>query len=148
MQNKAQVIASHLEADGIAYPDFVRRYAFTYADMTSKVYGVPVPAGSLVLSVRFLVTTAFVGGGNEDLKVGDADNDANWLGTADLAATQYSFGNSIAAGETNAPGKYYSAKSYIIVTAISDAALTAGAGVLEVVYAGYGTGPEREQVTP
>ena len=148
MYNPEQVAATHLEADGLGYGDFVKRYAFTYADMISKVFGVPFDAGSLVVSVRFLVTVAFEGGGAEDLSVGDSAGAANWLGTNDLAATQYSFGNSIAGGETNAPGKYYSAKDYIIVTATSTGALTAGAGILEVVYSGYGTGPAREQVTP
>ena len=148
MQNKAQVAAAHLEADGIGYGDFAKRYTFSYADMTSKVYGAPVDAGSLIVSVRFLVTVAFAGGGNEDLAVGDSAGAGTWLGTNDLAASQYSFGNSIAGGETNAPGKYYSATDRIIVTATSDGALTAGAGVLEVVYAGFGVGPEREQVTP
>jgi len=148
MQNKAQVAATHLEADGIAYPDFVKRYAFTYADMTAKVYGVPVDAGSLIVSVRLFVTETFVGTSGEDLQVGDSANNANWLGTNDLAAAQYSFGNSIAGGETNAPGKYYSAKDFIIVTATSAGALTAGAAVLEVIYDGYGSGPAREQVTP
>jgi len=148
MYNPEQVAATHLEADGLGYGDFVKRYAFTYADMISKVFGVPVDAGSLVVSVRFLVTVAFEGGGAEDLSVGDSSSATNWLGTNDLAATQYSFGNSIAGGETNAPGKYYSAKDYIIVTATSTGALTAGAGVLEVVYGGYGIGPDREQVTP
>jgi hypothetical protein len=148
MYNPEQVAATHLEADGLGYGDFVKRYAFAYTDMTSKVFGVPVDAGSLVMSVRLLVTVAFVGGGNEDLEAGDSSSATDWLGTGDIAASQYSFGNSIAAGETNAPGKYYSAKDYIIVTAISDAALTAGAAILEVVYSGYGTGPAREQVTP
>ena len=72
MYNPEQVAATHLEADGIGYGDFAKRYAFTYADMTSKVFGVPVDAGSLVVSVRFLVTVAFEGGGAEDLSVGDS----------------------------------------------------------------------------
>jgi len=148
MYNPVQVAATHLEADGISYPDFTKRYAFTYADMTSKVYAVPVDAGSLILAVRLLVTEAWVGTSNEDLEVGDSANDTNWIGANDIAKTQYSYGNSEAGGETNAAGKYFSAKDYIKVTAVSDGALTAGAAILYVVYDGYGSGPAREQVTP
>jgi hypothetical protein len=116
-------------------------YDFEDLDATAHTLKIPVQAGTYVLEVTHLTTTAFAGG-TPALKIGDGDDDDGYLTAAvallntagDVVSSKRFFSEDAGGVATMAAfqdGKYYTAAGYILVTHAAD--LSAGVGKVMIL---------------
>ncbi len=147
MMNVTQVSPTQQEANGKAFVDFAKRYLIDHTDLdTNKQYAIPVETGYTVVNLRVTNLEAWAAGGNEDLKVGDGGDDDGYIPAAAASAAKDTVMQSLLSSGAFAAGKLYTANGRIIFTVIGDGAVTAGQSVMEVIFTGYGKGPEKIEI--
>lgn len=140
---------TRVESDGKGFTDFAKRYLIKYTDLDGSLnYAVPVDADMTVLGVRARIKTAFVGLTTSTIQVGDANDADGYLVDANLdLETLGAFYSSQGGANAYGQGRHYAAVNRIIVDiGAASGTLTAGELVLEVLYAGYGNGPQKGEI--